>query len=268
MSVYFVISVLIIFIIILLIVLTITDKIVIRRKKTVYLSLIVLFFAFFIKSTLSEKELQLKTRILDMSPTLKAINQVDPEAFDAFFADYKNAGSIQGKREGHYMRVQQWATANLKHLLYLAADDAVINYGKMRLEFLQKALAQDTSGDFCFRVLHPEVSGPPDMKLASAEYRNFIISNRAVLDLVNSAGEGVPVEHYSADDINILFSAQIQEPADKYGDRFLMDDPLALAENKRQTCQMEIDLMDAVLKAPPRESAELIRYVFADEWPE
>ncbi|WP_368988076.1 hypothetical protein AB4O86_24045 (plasmid) [Enterobacter hormaechei] len=40
----------------------------------------------------------------------------------------------------------------------------MINYGKMRLEFLQKALAQDTSGDFCFRVLHPEVSGPPDMK--------------------------------------------------------------------------------------------------------
>ncbi|EPV3842136.1 hypothetical protein ACV4PU_004074, partial [Morganella morganii] len=78
----------------------------------------------------------------------------------------------------------------------------------------------------------------------------------------------IPVEHYSADDINILFSAQIQEPADKYGDRFLMDDLLALAENKRQTCQMEIDLMDAVLKAPPRESAELIRYVFADEWPE
>ena len=38
-------------------------------------------------------------------------------------------------------------------------DDAVINYRKMRLEFLQKALAQDTSGDFCFRVLHPEVSG-------------------------------------------------------------------------------------------------------------
>ncbi|WP_432692678.1 hypothetical protein [Morganella morganii] len=100
MSVYFVISVLIIFIIILLIVLTITDKIVIRRKKTVYLSLIVLFFAFFIKSTLSEKELQLKTRILDMSPTLKAINQVDPEAFDAFFADYKNAGSIPEKEKG------------------------------------------------------------------------------------------------------------------------------------------------------------------------
>nr|WP_228273338.1 hypothetical protein [Klebsiella pneumoniae] len=43
----------------------------------------------------------------------------------------------------------------------------------MRLEFLQKALAQDTSGDFCFRVLHPEVSGPPDMKKASAGYRDF-----------------------------------------------------------------------------------------------
>ncbi|HBX8092462.1 TPA: hypothetical protein MIH25_29695, partial [Klebsiella pneumoniae] len=30
------------------------------------------------------------------------------------------------------------------------------------------------SGDFCFRVLHPEVSGPPDMKKASGEYRDFI----------------------------------------------------------------------------------------------
>ncbi|MDQ7602178.1 hypothetical protein RCJ72_26875, partial [Salmonella enterica subsp. enterica serovar Agona] len=37
---------------------------------------------------------------------------------------------------------------NSAKLLYLAGDDAVINYGKMRLEFLQKALAQDTSGDF------------------------------------------------------------------------------------------------------------------------
>ncbi|WP_435107774.1 hypothetical protein [Enterobacter hormaechei] len=45
------------------------------------------------------------------------------------------------------MRLQQWATENIKKLLYLAGDDAVINYGKMRLEFLQKALAQDTSGD-------------------------------------------------------------------------------------------------------------------------
>lgn len=268
MSVYFVISVLIIFIIILLIVLTITDKIVIRRKKTVYLSLIVLFFAFFIKSTLSEKELQLKTRILDMSPTLKAINQVDPEAFDAFFADYKNAGSIPGKREGHYMRVQQWATANLKHLLYLAADDAVINYGKMRLEFLQKALAQDTSGDFCFRVLHPEVSGPPDMKKASGEYLDFIITNRAVLDLANSAAEGIPVEHYSAEDIQALLAVQLQESADKYGERFFIDDPVVLAEDRLQACQMEIDLMADVLKAPPRESAEMIRYVFADGWPE
>lgn len=43
MSVYFVISVLIIFLIILLIVLTITNKIVISRKKIVYLSLIALF---------------------------------------------------------------------------------------------------------------------------------------------------------------------------------------------------------------------------------
>ncbi|RUT67344.1 hypothetical protein CKG00_01300 [Morganella morganii] len=166
------------------------------------------------------------------------------------------------------MRVQQWATANIKHLLYIAADDAVINYGKMRLEFLQKALAQDTSGDFCFRVLHPEVSGPPDMKMASGEYRDFIIRNRVVLELVNSAGESIPVEHYSADDIQTLFSAQIQESADKYGDRFLMGDAFLLAEDKLQACQMEIDLMDAVLNAPPRESAELIRYVFADEWPE
>ncbi|WP_341263509.1 hypothetical protein [Morganella morganii] len=134
------------------------------------------------------------------------------------------------------MRLQQWATENIKKLLYLAGDDAVINYGKMRLEFLQKALAQDTSGDFCFRVLHPEVSGPPDMKKASARYRDFIIGNRALLD--------------------------------KYGDSFLTDDPYVLAEDKLQTCQMEIDLMADVLKAPPRESAELIRYVFADEWPE
>ncbi|WP_407208156.1 hypothetical protein [Enterobacter hormaechei] len=49
------------------------------------------------------------------------------------------------------MRLQQWATENIKKLLYLAGDDAVINYGKMRLEFLQKALAH-TSGDFCFRA--------------------------------------------------------------------------------------------------------------------
>ncbi|MDY3178818.1 hypothetical protein RKG56_27245 [Klebsiella pneumoniae] len=116
------------------------------------------------------------------------------------------------------MRLQQWATENIKKLLYLAGDDAVINYGKMRLEFLQKALAQDTSGDFCFRVLHPEVSGPPDMKKASAGYRDFIIGNRALLDLVNSAGEGAPVAHYSADEIQSLFSAQIQGSVDKYGD--------------------------------------------------
>lgn len=144
----------------------------------------------------------------------------------------------------------------------------MINYGKMRLEFLQKALAQDTSGDFCFRVLHPEVSGPPDMKKASAGYRDFIIGNRALLDLVNSAGEGAPVAHYSADEIQSLFSAQIQGSVDKYGESFLTDDPYVLAEDKLQTCQMEIDLMADVLRAPPRESAELIRYVFADDWPE
>ncbi|MEM8209035.1 hypothetical protein [Morganella morganii] len=268
MSVYFVISVLIIFLIILLIVLTITNKIVISRKKTVYLSLIALFFAFFIKSAAVEKNEQIKNQVLEMVPTLKAINQVDPGVFEAFFTDYKKAGSGSKKREEHYMRVQQWATANLKKLLYLAGDDAVINYGKMRLEFLQKALEQDTSGDFCFRVLHPQVSGPPDMKITTAEYRDFVISNRAVLELVNSAGEGAPVAHYSADEIQSLFSAQIQESADKYGDRFLTDDPYILAEDKLQTCQMEIDLMADVLRAPPRESAELIRYVFADEWPE
>lgn len=268
MSVYFVISVLIIFLIILLIVLTITNKIVISRKKTVYLSLITLFFVFFIKSAVLEKNEQLKRNIIATVPALKAIYQVDPDAFDAFFADYRNTVSSSEKRTEHYLRMQQWATANIKHLLYLAADDVVINYGKMRLEFLQMSLAQDTSGDFCFRILHPEVSGPPDMKTASGEYLNFIISNSAVLDLVNSAGEGVPVEHYSADDIQTLFSDKIQEYADKYGDHFFLDDPFLLAEDKRRACQMEIDLMDAVLKAPPRESAELIRYVFADEWPE
>ncbi|MEQ5121362.1 hypothetical protein [Morganella morganii] len=268
MSVYFVISVLIIFLIILLIVLTITNKIVISRKKTVYFSLIALFFAFFIKSAAVEKNEQIKNQVLEMVPTLKAINQVDPGMFEIFFADFKSAGNVSKKRGEYYMRLQQWATENIKKLLYLAGDDAVINYGKMRLEFLQKALAQDTSGDFCFRVLHPEVSGPPDMKKASGEYRDFIISNRALLDLVNSAGEGATVAHYSADEIQSLFSVQIQGSADKYGDRFLTDDPYVLAEDKLQTCQMEIDLMTDVLKAPPRESAELIRYVFADDWPE
>ncbi|MBL2026555.1 hypothetical protein ELE54_30280, partial [Klebsiella pneumoniae] len=70
------------------------------------------------------------------------------------------------------------------------------------------------------------------------------------------------------DEIQSLFSAQIQGSVDKYGDSFLTDDPYVLAEDKLQTCQMEIDLMADVLRAPPRESAELIRYVFADEWPE
>lgn len=60
----------------------------------------------------------------------------------------------------------------------------------------------------------------------------------------------------------------MQESADKYGDRFFIDDPFVLAEDKLQTCQMDIDLMDTVLKARPRESAELIRYVFADQCPE
>lgn len=268
MSVYFVISVLIIFLIILLIVLTITNKIMISRKKTVYLSLITLFFAFFIKSAVLEKNEQMKTQVLEMVPTLKAINQVDPGAFKTFFTDYNNSAPGSKRRKEHYMRVQQWATANIKHLLYLAADDAVINYGKMRLEFLQKTLAQDPSGDFCFRMLHPEVSGPPDMKITTKEYRDFIISNRTVLELVNSAGEGTPVAHYSADEIQSLFSAQIQESMDKYGDSFLTDDPYVLAEDKLRTCRMEIDLMADVLRAPPRESAELIRYVFADDWPE
>lgn len=268
MSVYFVISVLIIFLIILLIILMITNKIVISRKKIVYLSLIALFFAFFIKSAVVEKNEQIKTQVLEMVPTLKAINQVDPVMSGAFFADFRNAGKGSKKREEYYMRLQQWATENIKKLLYLAGDDAVINYGKMRLEFLQKALAQDTSGDFCFRVLHPEVSGPPDMKKASAGYRDFIIGNRALLDLVNSAGEGAPVAHYSADEIQSLFSVQIQGSVDKYGESFLTDDPYVLAEDKLQTCQMEIDLMADVLRAPSRESAELIRYMFADDWPE
>lgn len=39
---------------------------------------------------------------------------------------------------------------------------------------------------------------------------------------------------------------------DKYGDRFLADDPYVLAEDKLQTCQIEIDVMADVLKAPPR----------------
>ncbi|MFW0852737.1 hypothetical protein ACNYC7_11610 [Morganella morganii] len=65
-----------------------------------------------------------------------------------------------------------------------------------------------------------------------------------------------------------LFSAQIQGAMDKYGDSFLTDGPYVPAEDKLQTYQMEIDLMADVLRAPPRESAELIRYVFADDWPE
>ncbi|GBK59987.1 hypothetical protein JFPO14_contig00053-0002 [Edwardsiella piscicida] len=38
------------------------------------------------------------------------------------------------------------------------------------------------SGDFCFRVLHPEVSGPPDMKKASGEYRDFIFGTNTGVD--------------------------------------------------------------------------------------
>ncbi|CAK7037123.1 MAG: hypothetical protein MORG_01554 [Morganella sp. (in: enterobacteria)] len=56
MSVYFVISVLIIFLIILLIVLTITNKIVISRKKTVYLSLIALFRVLYAPATVGHRK--------------------------------------------------------------------------------------------------------------------------------------------------------------------------------------------------------------------
>ncbi|EPJ3801943.1 hypothetical protein OND84_001167 [Morganella morganii] len=114
MSVYFVISVLIIFLIILLIILMIINKIVISRKKIVYLSLIALFFAFFIKSAVVEKNEQIKTQVLEMVPTLKAINQVDPVMSGAFFADFRNAGKGSKKREEYYMRLQQWATENIK----------------------------------------------------------------------------------------------------------------------------------------------------------
>lgn len=51
-------------------VLTITNKIVNSRKETVYLSLIALFFAFFIKSAAVEKNEQIKIQVLEMVPTL------------------------------------------------------------------------------------------------------------------------------------------------------------------------------------------------------
>lgn len=51
-------------------VLTITNKIVNSRKETVYLSLIALFFAFFIKSAAVEKNEQIKTQVLEIVPTL------------------------------------------------------------------------------------------------------------------------------------------------------------------------------------------------------
>ncbi len=54
-------------------VLTITNKIVNSRRKTVYLSLIALSFAFFIKSAAVEKNEQIKTQVLEMVPTLKVI---------------------------------------------------------------------------------------------------------------------------------------------------------------------------------------------------
>ncbi|WP_228708479.1 hypothetical protein [Klebsiella pneumoniae] len=139
---------------------------------------------------------------------------------------------------------------NIKKLLYLAGDDAVINYGKMRLEFCRKhwrRIPPVTSAFVCC-IRKCLAAG---YEKASAGYRDFIIGNRALLDLVNSAGEGAPVAHYSADEIQSLFSAQIQGSVDKYGDSFLTDDPYVLAEDKLQTCQMEIDLMADVLRAPP-----------------
>lgn len=54
-------------------VLTITNKIMNSRKETVYLSLIALFFAFFIKSAAVEKNEQIKTQVLEIVPTLKVI---------------------------------------------------------------------------------------------------------------------------------------------------------------------------------------------------
>ena len=56
MSVYFVISVLIIFLIILLIILIITNKIVISRKKIVYLSLIALFRVLYAPATVGHRK--------------------------------------------------------------------------------------------------------------------------------------------------------------------------------------------------------------------
>ncbi|HGC5539678.1 TPA: recombinase family protein, partial [Klebsiella pneumoniae] len=89
----------------------------------------------------------------------------------------------------YYMRLQQWATENIKKLLYLAGDDAVINYGKMRLEFLQKALAQDTSGDFCFRVLHPEVSGLRVLTGKGAQIDTTTASGRMVFGIFATLAE-------------------------------------------------------------------------------
>ncbi|GEM_PF-6674199 len=54
-------------------VLTITNKIVNSRRETVYLSLIALLFAFFIKSAAVEKNEQIKTQVLEMVPILKVI---------------------------------------------------------------------------------------------------------------------------------------------------------------------------------------------------
>ncbi|AXK99899.1 hypothetical protein C2L60_28060 (plasmid) [Klebsiella pneumoniae] len=60
---------------------------------------------------------------------------------------------------------------------------------------------------------------------------------------MNSAGEGAPVAHYSADEIQSLFRHKYRGRWINTGDSFLTDDPYVLAEDKLQTCQMEIDLM-------------------------
>lgn len=196
---------------------------------------------------------------LATTPTYRAIKQQQPALYkqihDEFIAAVR-AGVPADKAIGQLRPL----LADLLNQRIGSADDAsIISY--MRLSVSQMQNLRQQSGDLCFRFLFPQISGGINTEeaLPKALQQQDLEQMEALLNA--SRGPEVTIDLPQA---RQSLQAIVRTLYAKWGsDLQLLNSPTDSRVDRDKMCDMTIDLYNAVLALPGKQSANILRMMLS-----